>query len=313
MHLQPLTEADADAAARLFVDARRRATALPDPADDAARVAVRLAGLLRDFPGIAAVDAGALCGYLVGFALPEFLGARRGVYCPEWAHAAVGPQRGETYRRMYAALSRPWADDGCRTHAVTLFSHDADACDAWFRSGFGLNGVDAVRDLTPLGAAAPPGLEIVRATPGDADRLVPLLHALSRHLADAPIFVAPDDPERADDLAAWLASPDHALWFAHRDGRPVAFLRGQTADNEQRHVISGADGVAISGAYTDPAWRGAGVGSALLDCLLAWARERGGSRCSVDFESQNIEADRFWRRHFTPVCYSLLRRIGGVG
>ena len=33
----------------------------------------------------------------------------------------------------------------------------------------------------------------------------------------------------------------------------------------------------------------------------------GVTTCAVDFEAFNPEATAFWLRHFTPVCFSLMR------
>lgn len=40
--------------------------------------------------GVVAVDNGALIGYLIGLPISNFKGIQRGIYCPEWAHVAVG-------------------------------------------------------------------------------------------------------------------------------------------------------------------------------------------------------------------------------
>jgi hypothetical protein len=32
-------------------------------------------------------------------------------------------------------------------------------------------------------------------------------------------------------------------------------------------------------------------------------------RCAVDFESMNVEARRFWLRRFSPVVFSMVRRL----
>lgn len=313
MQIQPLTESHSEVCAQMFINARRQAQALTPalscPPDDLENVASKLKDLLKSFPGVAALRDDILCGYLIGFALPEFMSAQRGIYCPEWSHAAVGRDRREVYREMYAALSPQWAENGCYTHAITLFAHDSEAVDVWFRNGFGLNGVDAVRDLMPLNVPTNSQIEIRRAAPDDASRLLPLMHNLRRHLAEGPVFLPLLEIDCLAELSTWLEEPNHALWFAQHERKAVAFMRGQTAESEQRYIVSGADGIAINAAYTELAWRGTGVTSLLLNELLAWAREQGLTRCSVDFESQNIEANRFWLRHFTPACYSVIRRV----
>ena len=52
-----------------------------------------------------------------------------------------------------------------------------------------------------------------------------------------------------------------------------------------------------------------GVGAALLSHALAWAKEQGYQRCSVDYEAANPPARRFWERWFEPVVFSLMRVV----
>jgi len=62
-------------------------------------------------------------------------------------------------------------------------------------------------------------------------------------------------------------------------------------------------------AYTWEAMRGKDIATALLDHALNSARNNGYERCAVDFESMNLLGTRFWLRHFSPVCLSLLRYV----
>ncbi len=48
---------------------------------------------------------------------------------------------------------------------------------------------------------------------------------------------------------------------------------------------------------------------ALLAKVIESASADGYARCAVDFEAHNIHGSRFWLRHFTPVAYSVLRRL----
>jgi GNAT superfamily N-acetyltransferase len=74
-------------------------------------------------------------------------------------------------------------------------------------------------------------------------------------------------------------------------------------------LLSDTKTVNISGAFTIEAARGRGVAALLLDHALAWARARGCERCSVDFETMNTLAARFWMRWFEPVSFSLVRSL----
>ena len=72
-------------------------------------------------------------------------------------------------------------------------------------------------------------------------------------------------------------------------------------------IVSAETTIAITGAYTDPTYRGRGAGKALLDAALRNYAGRGYTGCSVDFESFNPEAAAFWMKYFTPVCLSVMR------
>jgi GNAT superfamily N-acetyltransferase len=65
----------------------------------------------------------------------------------------------------------------------------------------------------------------------------------------------------------------------------------------------------IGGAFTAPEARRSGIGMALLSGVVDWARADGFERVSVDFETANMLARRFWLRSFTAVCLSFERHL----
>jgi GNAT superfamily N-acetyltransferase len=191
---------------------------------------------------------------------------------------------------------------------VTLFSYEREAHDAWVSLGFGMLGIDALCDLGPLpGAGA--DVEIERMGP-DEIGLVELLElGLHRHLASSPslipLLIAGGRTAREE----WLAQPDRALWIATQAREASAWLCVQPSKATVLPVESQTT-AACTGAYTVPAARGSGMGSALLEHALAWAREQGYTHCAVEFETANLLATAFWLgRGFEPVCTSLERRI----
>jgi GNAT superfamily N-acetyltransferase len=262
--------------------------------------------LVAGHGGIAALEEDRLIGYLAGF--PISFRGRRTFYSPEWANA-VDPTAGAgVLGALYSAASARWLDAGCYSHVVATLAHDRHALDVWRWLGFGYCVADAVRDLTPLGAGAA-GVQIRRASLADVDVLTHLVTALENHLAAPPIFLWSDDPVDVDELRRELADPRMAYWLAWRDGYPLAYLRQGPASQDACEIIVDEGTTSITGAYTEPGARGVGVGSALLDRALAWAREQGYVRCAVDFETMNVSGARFWLRHFQPMTIALWRVI----
>jgi GNAT superfamily N-acetyltransferase len=256
--------------------------------------------------GVAALERGRLVGYLTGF--PITFRGRRTFYSPEWANA-VDPTAGAgVLGALYGAASALWLDAGCYSHVISTLAHDREVLDAWRWLGFGYCVADAVRDLKPLGAG-PAGVQVRRASLADVDALAHLVTALENHLAAPPIFLWSDDPVDVEELRRELADPRMAYWLAERDGRPIAYLRQEPASQDACEIIVDEGTTSITGAYTEPGARGAGIGSALLDRALAWAREQGYARCAVDFETMNVSGARFWLRHFQPITIALWRVI----
>ena len=286
---------------------RECAPSLPPRYEDAGSLLPPLRDLAGQAPGVVAMRDGRLVGFILGMVLSEFRG-KRGAYSPEWANAAQAEDSRETYREMYARLSARWVANGCFVHLATLLTHDRQAIDAWHWLGFGLAAVDAIRDLTPVqGTIA--DVEIRRAGLEDIEQAMTLSHALWQHLAAAPIFLRSIEKQGRAFHEQWLANSDNALWLAYHRGEAVACMGLEPSSPDACYVIRDEKTISITSAFTTESERNKGMGTALLNHSLAWARSVGYQRCAVDFEPQNIPAVRFWLRHFQPVCYSQIRHV----
>jgi len=261
-------------------------------------------------PGVAAFYGSQLVGFLIGVTSPNLWSSHKGVFAAEWSHGAAGEHRGQVYREMYGALSEKWVEAGILTHSITLFAHDQEALNAWFRSEFGLRVIDAIRDLAPLDAPIPPGVQIRRATVDDLYEVFKLRASQAEYMSRAPLFMPTLEPEPMEETAAFLENSANALFIAIRDGAPVAYIRYQEEPEDgAARAVQDPGTAAINGAYTVEGLRRGGIASALLSQLIAQAKLSGYQRISVDFESFNILGSGFWLRHFTPVCFGLNRKV----
>ncbi len=208
MRVTEFKEKHIEAAAALFVaaygDERRHVDLLPARHEDPSAIVTRLARLTAKAPAVAAEDGGRLVGFLAAIPAEGSKVIRRGVFSPEFAHAAVGPDRAGVYRAMY---ERPaaWAADDRLVHALAILAHDDEAVRAWFWTGFGLQCVDAVRPLTPVAGDGPAatGFEVREARPEDIPALMPLSREHELYYQGSPIFFPKAEPE--DDEAFWAA------------------------------------------------------------------------------------------------------------
>jgi GNAT superfamily N-acetyltransferase len=193
---------------------------------------------------------------------------------------------------------------------ITFLAYDHTVLEAWHWLGFGLMVVDAMRDLAPVpGATA--DIAVRRAGSQDVPVVMAFEEALHQHLAAAPIFLHEENhPQEYHER--WLADPANVLWLAYHGNEAVGCMGLGPANPEACYLINDARTASILTAYTKEELRNGGIGSALLNQTLTWARTAGYERCAVDFESHNIPGARFWLRHFQPVCYSLIRHVDRV-
>jgi len=306
LHEEHLEEAAGLVATR-YRALREQVPSMPPRYEDAASFLPLLSDLAGQAPGVAALRAGRLAGFLVAWSLPEFRG-KRAAYSPEWGNAADLEDSGRIYRAMYGPLVEQWVAGGYGRHVLTIMAHDRPALEAWHWQGFGLMSVDGMRDLSPaaMGDAA---IELRRAGPEDAGLVWTLDRALHRYLAGPPTYLYDEEEESQQEWEAWLDKAGNALWLAYDGGQAVAYMMFGPASQKAATIIVDEGTCSITGAFTKAEVRRSGMGAALLNEGLAWAQPAGYERCGVDFEPENVLGSRFWMRHFQPVCYSLMRDV----
>jgi GNAT superfamily N-acetyltransferase len=282
--------------------------AVPEVWQDEAAVGRLVLGLALRGTGVVALRDGTPVGFQAATSIDGHGG--RWSYTPDVGHAATGSGRGRTVAAMYAWLAEAWVRDACIEHVVTVLADDAETIDAFARLGFGHTVVDLVRDLSPVRGVTPAsGLEIRRAGPADVAAIHALDQGLRRHLAASPVFRRPGAGRSPELVRHDLVDAASATFLAIAEGRAVAFLRIGPSATDVAAIVRDPGTASITAAFTVPELRGTGVATGLLEAALGWARGAGYVRTAVDHESANGEAERFWSRHFTPVAFSLTRRL----
>jgi GNAT superfamily N-acetyltransferase len=82
-------------------------------------------------------------------------------------------------------------------------------------------------------------------------------------------------------LAAWVAAGEYIGWLASPDERPGEIVGGAGVQRrnllprprpEDGELLTGPEAIVVN-VYTEPAWRRRGVARALMERVIAWARE----------------------------------------
>jgi GNAT superfamily N-acetyltransferase len=314
LRIAPYEASHLPAAAALFASRlralRRRVPALPSTYSHPERAAQLLAGVLSPQQTLVALEGEELVGYLGWRVVAAFRDTpRRGAYSPEFGHAARRGREVEVHRELYRAAAARWLDAHCEVHVLTCLAGERRLERFWFESGFGMLLHDALRPLTPIEAPLPAGVKVRRATAEDAGDLARLDTEHRRHYAAPPVLMAPRRGDTAARLARFLADEPNGIWLAQVGGEGQAFMRFEPESHGAARISLAPDTISITGAYTRPAWRGRGLGAAILARAVGHYAAAGYARMAVDYETLNPQALAFWPRFFRPVAVSYMRAV----
>jgi len=129
-------------------------------------------------------------------------------------------------------------------------------------------------------------MEIRRASMGD----LPAIESLMGQLAQAAHGeVAPGLADRVADI---LGRVESILWVAVADGQVVGLINASAYPT----LWHAGPSVIIGELVVDQSQRGKGVGQALIEAVVAWARAMGASEVEVSTELDNRAAQAFYAR-----------------
>lgn len=275
---------------------------LPSRYLDVAACAAALHGLLSEgFSGFRARQGAQTVGVMCGrtFDGVGFVPAHGVAVDPRALDASA------VMAEMFAELAPVLIAEGAVRVTVDHVDHESLAI-ALFDLGFGRGSVFAVRGTEPLDAD--PAVEIRVGTAADLDSIAALSHIEYLYRSAPPMFAFDQTRSFAETRAAHEDLLDdgaiHVL--ARRADRDVGLLTIEQITPAPR--LCAADSPYIGPTATHPDARGSGVGRALVEASLAWARTHGHETIAVDFDSANLLSRPFWIGNgFRPTGHRLRR------
>ena len=270
-----------------------------------------------DHGGVAASRAGRLCGFMV--AGPPF--AYRGLVAalvPEFGHAVAPGEEASLYGSLYAALGERLVRNGAHLHLIGHFVADRSTQRSLYDLGFGAVVSETLRDLSDVPRAA-----VATADTGDVarvehvgplarwDAFAPLAAEHAAYYRASPLFLSKDDAlETARAELEEHRQAGDQLFVSRAHGVPLAYLVvGRCQGVSEGRLLEGSATAQVRSAYAVPAARRRGIGSALLQGAVAWARRKGFERLFVEHETANLHGGPFWRRHFVPFLVFSMRYV----
>ena len=287
-----------------YYDERQYVKELPEVCD-----LPDLYGFAENGLGVAAFENEKMIGFLCCYEpFDNAFGATdvRGIFSPMGANAAVSKDRSKIYAAMYQAAGEKWVKTGAVSHAICLYAHDEELQQQFFRYGFGLRCLDAIRPMELIDCESCAGYEFTELSQDEYHFVYPLYLALHRHYCASPFFMN-RKPETQEEFVVSSMQEGARCFVAKQNGTLCAFViiwgPGETfvaRGNFYRH---------IGGAYCLPEHRGKGLYQNLLNFTIAVLKREGYTRLGVDFESFNPTARGFWLKYFNAYTNSVVRRI----
>lgn len=287
-----------------YYDERRFVEELPQLCD-----IPDLDGFAENRLGVAAFEDGKMIGFLCccepfdcAFRATDV----KGVFSPMGANAAVSDNRAKIYAAMYQAAGAKWVKAGAVSHAICLYAHDEELQRQFFRYGFGLRCLDAVRPMELIDCEPCTGYEFAELPKAEYHSVYPLHLALYRHYCESPFFMN-RKPETQEEFIASSMQEGERHFVAKQDGTLCAFLK--ISASGETLAAMGSAYRHIRGAYCLPEHRGKGVYQNLLNFTISVLKSEGYTRLGVNFESFNPTARGFWLKYFNAYTHSVVRRI----
>lgn len=259
--------------------------------------------------GVAAYEEGKMLGFLCCTEpFDHAFGSTdaRGIFSPMGANAAVIQNRGKIYAAMYQHAAQKWVNAGAVSHGICLYAHDEAAQQQFFRYGFGLRCIDAIRTMEPVSCNLNQNYENEELTRDTIDTAYPLMAMLNRHYHSSPFFMNRLLVSSEDFCSTFTADQDRCF-ITKCEGKPCAYLMisksGETCITENPEYLH------ITGAYCLPEYRGRDIFQNLLNYTVNKLKKEGYTCLGVDYESLNPAAYAFWQKYFTEYTHGLVRRI----
>lgn len=220
-----------------------------------------------------------------------------------------------SYRALYGYLADRWTASGFFDHRVDFSATDETQRELWFELGFGALTKYAGRNTAPIASdLLHQEITIRQATPEDHTEVERLEQVNSRFHHSGPVFwpfLWNDVRESASGLSRYALSRDrHAIFIATRQTETLGMQMLFSAMAFGPQIATHQQSAYLFHAIVESSLRGEGIGRALLNRALDWARDSGHSAITLHYASMNQIGGSFWENHgFETIAYSASRHI----
>jgi GNAT superfamily N-acetyltransferase len=289
-----------------YLEERKKSTLLPSRViTEPDWIIQELTSILVN-PGVASIKEGKLVGFMCTSAFFKFK-EQNAAIIPEFAHSSIEEDKKHIYQLMYMTLAPKWIAQHVCLHLIVHFAHDLALRNTLFELGFGSVVVEQLRGLSSLSDVKPYDIVLEK----DVGKLIDLDIEHRNYYRESPIFLvkAVDHDAAVLGLEKHVKSDDVFLVYYENKEPGVYFVVGASADSVEGFLLRDTNTAQVKSAYAKAHLRNMGIGKALLQRSIEWARDNKYERLFVEHETANYYGGRFWNHFFTPYVYASMRYI----
>ena len=260
---------------------------------------------VQDGAAIVAKSGNKLIGYL---AYDEFpFNGEKSVFCPAIAHAVLDEFKEEGYLSLYKNISGEWINRNVFNHMWTINYNDTALRNILFELGFGSYVIDAFAN-TNNNVIGNPACNISKAEIKDTDALYDLVEESREYYCSAPLFLKRDQYTK-EDIQQIIQNNN--VFIAWENKIAIGFIHVSVSQRVNIIDLSVNNSGLIDeiGAYIKLDYREKGIGKGLLEKVFDSCKKDEVQTIHLDFETANLYANKFWRKHFKPMLLSVRRTI----
>ena len=196
---------------------------LPEKFENLEIICSNLKKIISENPSFIAVRSNQIIGYLTGYSnIKELKGSFSGSYIPEWGHSAIYNDREFIYENLYATISRIWAENKNFTHIIS-FLINTELINIFSMLGFGMQVIDAIRNLDITKTNILPAYKIERANESHILQLKEFHFLINRHLESPPRFLKRNTEKINDEqIIKEFLSDDKITLLATTNGEIIS-------------------------------------------------------------------------------------------
>lgn len=243
----------------------------------------------------------------ISFDIFNFHGTESAI-CHFCGNASAIKDRQYIYFEMYRGLCKYCVEKGVLAQYISICANDVEVKKVLFDLGFGAYGADGFTGFhKPLSRTSDYQIEV--ASVCETQAVYNVYGKSVDYFMESPICLRLDvcSMERIEEKIK-----AKQVYVAKDNGRVIGIFDIEIAENDNIYrmytkgcgVVCGEMGVYILDEY-----RGKGIGSQFIQTASEYCIENNIQCAHVPWETANPDANRFWRKFFTPTVLALKRTL----